>query len=68
LSNRCHSFIARGCRPVAAPSLDGGEDIEVVRVPLVEIPTLVANGAITHALVVVAFAFALGLGNGNKAK
>jgi 8-oxo-dGTP pyrophosphatase MutT (NUDIX family) len=60
-SNRCHSFLARGVRRVGPPSLDAGEDIEVVTVPLVEIPARVASGEITHALVVVAFAFALGL-------
>ena len=60
-TNRCHSFLARGCRRVAAPHLDGGEDIEVVTVPLVEIPSRIAAGEISHALVVVAFAYALGL-------
>jgi len=60
-SNRTHSFLARDVMRVGAPRLDGGEDIEVVRVPYVEIPERVARGEITHALVVVAFAFALGL-------
>jgi 8-oxo-dGTP pyrophosphatase MutT (NUDIX family) len=61
MSNRCHSFLARSVRRVGAPELDGGEDIEVVTVPLVEIPARVAAGEICHALVVVAFAYAFGL-------
>jgi 8-oxo-dGTP pyrophosphatase MutT (NUDIX family) len=60
-SNRCHSFVARGVQRLAEPSLDGGEDIAVVTVPLIEIPARIASGEICHALVVVAFAFALGL-------
>ncbi len=60
--NVCHSFVARGARRVAAPSFDQTEDIEVVLVPLAEIPRRVAAGEITHALVVVAFAWLLGLG------
>jgi ADP-ribose diphosphatase len=60
-SNRCWSFVARDVEPVGAPKLDGGEDIEVVTVPLAEIPARVQRGEISHALVVVAFAYALGL-------
>jgi len=60
-SNRTWSFLARDVEKVAEPELDGGEDIEVVTVPLVEIPARVARGEISHALVVVAFAYALGL-------
>lgn len=60
-SNRCWSFLARDVERVAEPLLDGGEDIEVVTVPLDEIPARIARGEIAHALVVVAFAYALGL-------
>jgi ADP-ribose pyrophosphatase len=60
-SNTCHSFVARGVREVAAPRLDECEDIEVVRVPLAEIPARIAAGEVRHALVVVAFAWLLGL-------
>jgi ADP-ribose pyrophosphatase len=58
----CHTFVARGVRRVAAPSFDQTEDIEVVLVPLREIPARIASGEVTHALVVVAFAWLLGLG------
>jgi 8-oxo-dGTP pyrophosphatase MutT (NUDIX family) len=61
MSNRCHSFLARGVERAGTPELDGGEDIAVVTVPLADIPELVRRGEICHALVVVAFSYALGL-------
>jgi 8-oxo-dGTP pyrophosphatase MutT (NUDIX family) len=60
-TNRCHSFLARGVERVAEVELDGGEDIEVVTVPLAEIPARIQKGEICHALVVVAFAWTFGL-------
>jgi ADP-ribose pyrophosphatase len=60
-SNRCWSFLARDVEKVGEPSLDGGEDIDVVLVPYAEIPERIARGEIVHSLVVVAFAYALGL-------
>jgi ADP-ribose pyrophosphatase len=57
----CHTFVARGARLVAEQRFDSTEDIEVVLVPLREIPARIASGEITHALVVVAFAWLLGL-------
>lgn len=60
-TNRTWSFVARGVERAGAPRLDGGEDIEVVTVPLVEVPERVRRGEISHALVVVAFTFAFGL-------
>jgi ADP-ribose pyrophosphatase len=60
-SNRTFSFLARDVVRVGEVSLDGGEDIEVVTVPLGEIPERVGRGEICHALVVVAFAYAFGL-------
>jgi ADP-ribose pyrophosphatase len=58
----CHTFVARGARRVSGQKFDQTEDIEVVLVPLREIPARVASGEITHALVIVAFAWLLGLG------
>ena len=60
-SNTCYSFVARGAQLVARPSFDATEDIDVVLVPLAEIPARVARGEISHCLVVVAFAWLLGL-------
>lgn len=54
-SNRCHSFLARGARRVADPTPEPFEQIEVELFALAEIPRLVREGAITHALVVSAF-------------
>jgi ADP-ribose pyrophosphatase len=66
MNNRCHSFLARGAEQVSEIALDHGEDIEVVKVPLAEIPARIKSGEITHALVVVAFTWALGLQTGFK--
>jgi 8-oxo-dGTP pyrophosphatase MutT (NUDIX family) len=54
-SNLCWSFLATELVERSAPALDSTEDLETVRVPLVEIPDLIARGRISHALVVVAF-------------
>ncbi|MDP1989951.1 MAG: NUDIX hydrolase [Syntrophales bacterium] len=54
-NNRCHTFLALGAKPAGAQSLDDKEDIAVVLKPLAEIPSLIREGAITHALVVCAF-------------
>lgn len=52
--NRCHTFLALGCEPgTARPGED--EELEVVRVPRTDIPRLLRDGTITHALVVAAF-------------
>jgi len=54
-ANRCHSFVAYDVTPQHVPAFDSTEETEVVLVPLVEIPQLIRDGTITHALVVVAF-------------
>lgn len=54
-SNRCHSFLARGARLVGEPRLEGAEDIELTLVSPEDVPGLVLDGTIDHALVVVAF-------------
>jgi 8-oxo-dGTP pyrophosphatase MutT (NUDIX family) len=57
--NFCYSFLARNVKHVGAPhpNLDGSEETEVVVVPLKDIKGLIADGKITHALVITAFAF-----------
>jgi len=54
-NNRQFHFHARRCRRIAAPRPDDSEDLEVVLVPLPEIPQRIAQGEITHSLVVSAF-------------
>jgi hypothetical protein len=44
-------------KKVSHKNLDDDEDIEVVHVPLMDIPGLIADGTINHALVIIAFHF-----------
>jgi ADP-ribose pyrophosphatase len=54
-SNRCHTFLARNLTKVGNPTLDQAEDIDVVLFPLSEVPRLIRDGVIDHALVIAAF-------------
>ncbi len=56
-NNVCHSYLALDARPDGTQRLDGTEDIEVLLVDPADVPTLIVNGQITHALVVAAFYF-----------
>lgn len=56
-SNYCDSYLARGARQLCEPTFHGSEDITIRLVELEEVPSLIASGAITHALVLVAFYF-----------
>jgi ADP-ribose pyrophosphatase len=57
MTNRCHAFLATGCRPAGDLQQDPGEDLEVVRVPLAELDALVARGDIEHAIVLATISF-----------
>jgi ADP-ribose pyrophosphatase len=54
-NNRCHTYLADHCLPAGNQQQDEKEDIEVVLVPLSDIPRLIREGVITHALVIAAF-------------
>ena len=54
-SNRCATVLAIGCERVGELREDDGERIHVENVALSQIPGLIADGSITHALVVAAF-------------
>jgi len=54
-NNRCHTFSAKDVKKVHEPTPDQTEDIEVVLIPLVEIPELIRKGTIDHAIVITAF-------------
>jgi ADP-ribose pyrophosphatase len=54
-NNRCFTFIARNVQKTSDPTPDQTEDIEVVLIPLVEIPNLISEGEIDHAMVITAF-------------
>jgi 8-oxo-dGTP pyrophosphatase MutT (NUDIX family) len=53
--NRCHTFLARNVEKRFDTHFDTTEEAEVILVPAVQIPDLVRQGKITHALVVTAF-------------
>lgn len=55
IANRLVIWLATGLERVGEPEGDGEEEITVETAPLEEIPRLVAEGAITHSLVVAAF-------------
>ena len=54
-NNWLYSFLARNVRFEQEPVFDGTEMTRVRLVPLADVPSLIAQGAITHALVVAAF-------------
>ena len=54
-NNLCYTYLVRDAVKSGEVSLDPNEDIDVVLKPLSEIPALIADGTISHALVVVAF-------------
>ena len=53
--NRLHTFLAEGCVHVAEQEFDPFEDIATELLPRAQADALIANGTISHALVVVAF-------------
>ncbi|MBX9671008.1 MAG: NUDIX hydrolase [Candidatus Obscuribacterales bacterium] len=53
--NLCHTFLALDVRQIEVPEFSGTEEIAIRLVPLSEIPDLIRQGTITHALVMVAF-------------
>jgi 8-oxo-dGTP pyrophosphatase MutT (NUDIX family) len=56
-NNYCHTYLVENAKKVAEKSLDPNEDIEVMHMPIREIPQLIRKGTINHALVVVGFYF-----------
>ena len=56
-NNLCHTYLVENTRRVAEKNLDPDEDIEVVHVPIREVPSLIGQGMIDHALVVIGFYF-----------
>jgi 8-oxo-dGTP pyrophosphatase MutT (NUDIX family) len=54
-NNRCYTFVARNVMKVRDSMPDQTEDIEVVLIPLTDIPELIRKGRIDHAIVISAF-------------
>ena len=55
LDNRCYTYLIENCRLDGSQQLDDGEDIEVLTPALAQIPSMIADGTIRHALVVCGF-------------
>lgn len=55
-NNRCYTFLAKDVRKSGEPMPDQTEDIEVVLLPLSEIPERIRTGEIDHSIVITAFA------------
>ncbi len=53
--NHLHVVVARGCTYATAPSQDEGEDVHMVLVPAEEVPDLIREGRIRHALAITAW-------------
>lgn len=54
-TNRCYTYLINNVAFRTTPQQDSTEDIEVQSVPLADIPRLIHEGKITHALVIAAF-------------
>ena len=54
MNNVCYTVVVTGCEQIAEQDLDAAEDIEIRLVDPTDIPRLVAEGSIGHALAVVA--------------
>lgn len=57
LNNTCYSYVWFDCQLTAKQKLDGNEDIDILLVPLKEIPQMILNKEIKHSLVLTAFFF-----------
>src|SRR4030043_911423 len=49
LTNRCHSFLARGVKKIADMTPEESEEFELIEVPFSEIKDLIGKGEITHS-------------------
>ena len=56
-NNRCYTFLAQDIQKVSNLAPDPTEDIEVVLIPLIDIPELIRTGEIDHTIVIAAFSF-----------
>ncbi len=57
LDNVCHTYVVSDVQPNHSQAMDDREDIEVLLRPLADIPGLIADGSIDHALVLCAFLY-----------
>ena len=57
LSNKCFFYLAKNAVEAQAQHLDSGEDIEIIKIPLKEIPAKIESKEIDHGMVLLAFFF-----------
>ena len=57
LSNKCFFYLAKNAAQVQSQNLDSGEDIEILKIPLKEIPAKIESREIDHGMVLLAFFF-----------
>ena len=57
MSNYTYTYLALDCEEKSSQKLDGTEDIEIIKKHISEIPNLIRNRDIEHALVISAFHF-----------
>ena len=57
MANHTYTYLALNCEKSADQNLDGTEDIEIISKNIDEIPSLIKNREIEHALVISAFYF-----------
>ena len=57
MSNHTYTYLALNCERSGDQNLDGTEDIEIIFQNISDIPDLIKNRRIEHALVVSAFYF-----------
>lgn len=56
-NNRAHLFLAEGAALTGPTDFDENEDIELVRVPLGDLPGLVLDGTVNHAIMAAGILF-----------
>lgn len=55
--NKCYTYLALSALKLQEPEFDNTEDIVTYTSPVIDLPKLVAEGRITHSLVIAAFYF-----------
>lgn len=55
MTNICETWLARNCELTGKQNFDDLEEIELVTVPLSDVPSMIKKGEITHSLVIAAF-------------
>ncbi len=54
-NNRCYTYLAANAVREGTQHQDDREDIEIVLIPISDIPGLIRDGSITHGLIIAAF-------------